>query len=595
MYPENPENAGTQRYPQYSQYPQYQPYPQAPERQTYPDYQQPYPQYGQYPQYPVPVYTPPPPPSPPRRRPNVALRMAVSLLAIIVTLSAALLAVGVATRPALVTHVLPVTATRVSGVVYGQSLAQLDAGRMGSQPLAGASIDCGQAHTRADAQGRYSLLLLRGRDYTCQVSAPRYTTVSVSVSPHYASAYHLDLGPAIASSSDTSSAAGAAATNPTCAIQTAAESCPALTLVSGALSGQVIDSHTYSPIPNAPVVCWDNSPAAQASDTAPTRYSGDTDAQGRYTLREVPAGNYLCVANLQGAPQPVVAQPATTTVLNFNECGSRCHGVSYHTGPIMHSFTAYVIFWSPPGFSMEPGNSARFEQLTQQYLDDVGGTRFFGLLTQYWDQQGPVRNSSVVGGVYVDQQPYPHAGTRGDPLSDDDVTAEIDRVKNLEGWKVTDSSAFIVIPAYNVQECAKFSNGEVCSFPNAFGQGFCAYHSYTPYSGDSNSPDFKPYIYIANNYDCTYLPSFNSAPAPYGDQNADAVINSLSHEQFESITDPQTRGWYDNDPSGGEIADKCETTFGSLRADGSTVTLNNGHSYVLQEEYSNRAGGCAYQ
>jgi uncharacterized phosphosugar-binding protein len=25
------------------------------------------------------------------------------------------------------------------------------------------------------------------------------------------------------------------------------------------------------------------------------------------------------------------------------------------------------------------------------------------------------------------------------------------------------------------------------------------------------------------------------------------------------------------------------------------VTLNNGHSYVLQEEYSNRAGGCAYQ
>ena len=29
--------------------------------------------------------------------------------------------------------------------------------------------------------------------------------------------------------------------------------------------------------------------------------------------------------------------------------------------------------------------------------------------------------------------------------------------------------------------------------------------------------------------------------------------------------------------------------------DGSTVALNNGHSYVLQEEYSDRAGGCAYR
>ena len=595
MYPQNPENTGSQGTSPYPQYPPTYPptYPQAPERQKYPDYPQPYPQHYQpYPQYQAPVYAPPaPPPVRRRRRPNVALRVAVSLLMIVATLGAALLAVGVVTRPALVVQVLPATATRVYGVVYGQSLAQLEAGKMGSQPLAGAAIDCGQAQTRADTQGRYSLRLLRGRDYTCQVSAPRYTTVSVSVSPHFASAYHLDLGPAIASTPETSDAAA----NPVCAMQTATEACPALTLLSGALSGQVIDSHTYNPIPNAPVVCWDNSPAAQASDNPPTRYSGDTDAQGRYTLRDVPAGNYLCAANLQGAPQPVVAQPATTTVLNFNECGSHCHGVSYHSGPVMHSFTAYVIFWSPPGFSMEPGNSARFQSLVQQYLDDVGGTRFFGLLTQYWDQAGPVRNVSVVGGVYVDHQPYPHAGTRSDPLTDDDVTAEIDRVKNQEGWKVTDSSAFIVIPAYNTQECAKFSNGEVCSFPNASGQGFCAYHSYTPYAGGDNSPDFKPYIYIANNYDCTYLPSFNSAPAPYGDQNADAVINSLSHEQFESITDPQTRGWYDNDPSGGEIADKCETTFGSLRADGSTVTLNHGHTYVVQEEYSNRAGGCAYQ
>ncbi|HET9110480.1 MAG TPA: hypothetical protein VFN78_06630, partial [Ktedonobacterales bacterium] len=70
---------------------------------------------------------------------------------------------------------------------------------------------------------------------------------------------------------------------------------------------------------------------------------------------------------------------------------------------------------------------------------------------------------------------------------------------------------------------------------------------------------------------------------------------SLSHEQFETVTDPETRGWYDGDASGGEIGDKCETNFGSTRWDGSTVTLNHGHAYVLQEEYSNHMGGCAYQ
>lgn len=590
MYPENPERPTTSGYPQYPHSPQS---PQSPAYPPYPPYQQ----YPEYPQYHVQVYAPPAPPPNMRRRrrPNVALRAAVSLLAIVVTLSAALLAVGVLTRPGLVARTLPLTATRVYGVVYGQSLEQLQAGRAGSARLAGASIDCGQARATADAQGQYSLLLLRNRDYTCQISAPRYTPVSVSVSPHFASAYHLDLGPALAAGDATRSTGNGAQSSPICALRVGAEACPALTLVSGAVSGQVIDSRSYAPIAHAPVVCWDNSPAAQTSDAPPTRYSGDTDTQGRYTLPNMPAGRYLCVANLQGAPQAVVAQPATTTVLNFNECGTRCHGISYHEGPVMHSFTAYLIFWSPPGTSMEPGNSARFESLVQQYLDDVGGSRFFGLLTQYWDQQGPIRNSSTVGGVYVDQQPYPHAGTRADPLSDDDVTAEIDRVREQQGWKVTASSAFIVITAYNVQECAKFSNGEVCSFPNSFGQGFCAYHSFTPYATeDANTPDFKPYIYIANNYDCTYLPSFNNGPAPYGDQNADAVINSLSHEQFESVTDPQTRGWYDNDPSGGEMADKCETTFGALRADGSTVTLNHGHSYVLQEEYSNRAGGCAY-
>ncbi len=546
-----------------------------------------YPQYPQYPQYSAPVYPPPPPPVV-RRRPNLALRLAVSLLAMLLTLSVALTTLGVVFAPQLVARLLPVTATRVTGTIYGENLAQREAGTDQATPLAGATIVCGATRASADARGHYTLALLRGRDYTCAISAPLHTPLRVAISPRLKSVYRLDLGPELAT--------GATPAATACATTAAGEVCPALALVGGALNGQVTDSRSYAPIAHAPVFCWDDTPAAQVSANPPTRYTSDTDAQGHFTLPDTPPGPYLCVANQQGAPQRAMVAPAATTTLNFVECNAHCSGVAYHAGPVMHTFTAYVIFWAPPGVNLEPGGeNGRFRSLVGQYLSDVGGTRFFGLLTQYWDQQGPVRNVATLGDVYLDQQPYPHAGTRADPLSDNDITAEISRVRGLKGWKVTPGAAFIVVTGYNVQECAKFSNGQSCSFPNSANEGFCAYHSFTPYYGDADSPNYMPYIYIANNYDCAWLPTFNSSVAPYGDPTADAVINSLSHEQFESITDPESGGWFDDDPSGGEIADKCETTFGATNADGSTVTLNHGHGYVVQEEFSDRAGSCAYQ
>jgi hypothetical protein len=263
----------------------------------------------------------------------------------------------------------------------------------------------------------------------------------------------------------------------------------------------------------------------------------------------------------------------------------------------MHTFKAYIIFWTPHGVGLDPYSSnARFQSLVRQYFSDIGGSSFYGMLTQYWDLAGPVRNVATLGGVYVDTQPYPHAGTRADPLSDGDISTEIGLVRAKLGWQVTPGAAFIMVTGYNVEECAKFSDGTTCSFPNSAGNGFCAYHSFLPYyDGGAGTSDYEPYIYAANNAGCAYVPTFDSGAAPYGDQVADAIINSLSHEQFETVTDPETGGWYAGDPSGGEIADKCETSFGPVNWDGSTVTLSHGHRYALQEEYSNRLGACSYR
>lgn len=553
--------------------------------------------YPEYPHYPAPVY-PPPPRAAVRRRPSLAARLAVSLLVMLLMLGVALAALGLTLDPQTVARLLPLAATRVTGTIYGLNLAQREAGYDSPMPLAGAVIVCGGVQATTDAQGRYALALLKGRGYTCEVSAPNYAPTRIALSPQLASAYRLNLGPAPASPSSATSSAGASAsqTFAACAVTATTEACPALPLLGGVLSGQVTDSHSYAPLAGAQVICWNNAAEARISASPPTRYTTTADAQGRYSLPNTPPGPYQCVANQQGAPQSVTVTPATTTTMNFVECNLHCGGMTYHSGPVMHTFTAYVIFWAPPGVRFEPyGGNARFQSLVRQYLSDVGGTPFYGLLTQYWDLQGPVRNVETLGGTYLDTQPYPQAGTRANPLSDGDITAEINRVRRLEGWSVTSSSAFIVLTGYNVQECAKFSNGSACSFPDSASNGFCAYHSFMPNDGGANSPNYIPYLYAANNANCVYLPTFDSGAAPYGDQNADAVINSLSHEQFETVTDPQTRGWYDGDPSGGEIGDKCETNFGPVAWDGSTVTLNHGHSYVLQEEYSNRAGGCAYR
>ena len=152
---------------------------------------------------------------------------------------------------------------------------------------------------------------------------------------------------------------------------------------------------------------------------------------------------------------------------------------------------------------------------------------------------------------------------------------------------------FALITAYGIQTCATYEGHRSCSFPLSNDSGFCAYHSSTSYSNPDSTASYLPYMLIADVPGCDYLPTFDLAPAPYGAPLADAVINSLSHEQFEMVTDPAGDGWYD-DSDYSEIGDKCESSFGYPASDGSTVQLANGHGYALQREWSAAAGACSY-
>ena len=97
---------------------------------------------------------------------------------------------------------------------------------------------------------------------------------------------------------------------------------------------------------------------------------------------------------------------------------------------------------------------------------------------------------------------------------------------------------------------------------------------------------------------------------PVQDGFADAEVNITSHEMTETETDAMVGtatnltpplGWYADpgdantgDAADGEIGDKCAyIIYGDYNpADGSNVIMH-GNDYIVQEEYSDWANGCA--
>jgi hypothetical protein len=118
--------------------------------------------------------------------------------------------------------------------------------------------------------------------------------------------------------------------------------------------------------------------------------------------------------------------------------------------------------------------------------------------------------------------------------------------------------------------------------PNHF--YFCAYHGFVDFS-DIGHVLFtvEPYQNVGG---CQVV-----EPSPNG-VLIDSTDDVLSHETFETITDPDIDAWLNNlslDLYGAEIGDECQDfDFGY-----GLVSLN-GKNYEIQPEYSNSQHGCAY-
>ena len=273
--------------------------------------------------------------------------------------------------------------------------------------------------------------------------------------------------------------------------------------------------------------------------------------------------------------------------------------VVYHGGAVMRHVTLHTIFWAPPGygFTGSPGpGTLGYEALVRQFLVDAAhdsgsSANLFSTLVQYHDGAGrgsyEIAYDPAVDSVDVSDPYPPRARQCASPsgvatcVTDLELQQKIDQVAGPSGRSARGlSNLWLVFLPPDVDTCTD--------------PGACATNAYAGYHSVFDSGHgVTVYIPVPD-------PLVEATPSPgsdpEGNPEAESTLDTVAHEIEEAITDPVGTAWMD--PNGYETADKCEngpvqgTPLG-YAADGSPYNqMINGHEYLLQDMWSNAAGGC---
>jgi len=313
---------------------------------------------------------------------------------------------------------------------------------------------------------------------------------------------------------------------------------------------------------------YDSYAVSQAQDVKRHARPANTPAAKEARPSEV-SNSHLSVPGWVGPPAP-------------DSGGPRFPGdLQYHGGAVVKSVQQHLIFvnlskstschtvatcWGNPfGFLQDMGQSD-FIHVTDQYV----GSHMDG---RYTVSQTTVNVNYPVG---------PH------PFTDLDMLIIVHAVATHFGTGYDNLYHVFLVPGQD--ECFD-STYSVCYSPdNAASFFFCAYH------GSATFKDIGHVLYSVEPFQdvdgCSVRPG-----TPNG-QLADSTNSVLSHETFETITDPDGDAWWNslnNGLFGQEIADECSflifPTATTAFFDPSNVTLN-GKKYAAQPEYNNASHAC---
>jgi hypothetical protein len=272
--------------------------------------------------------------------------------------------------------------------------------------------------------------------------------------------------------------------------------------------------------------------------------------------------------------------------------------LQYHGGPVLHSSVSYVIYWDPSGtYNYE------WQRLIDGYMQVVGAEKgtlgnVFALNGQYRDTSGRAANESIFRGAYTDLTPYPTSGNCSDKpagapicLTDEQIKTEL--LKVISSGKLpgaTGTPVYYILTPPGVTVCTDGGGTGNCSDSTSPSppNGICGYHSAINPGGSS------PTIYAVQPWvagDAGSVISFeeptitrtptaadmacqdnrlfdepNQLPThnlggEWTEGLADVIINQLSVEQNNVVTDPLLNGWY-QESTKAEQSDMCQWSFG---------------------------------
>ncbi|MDQ6817235.1 MAG: PKD domain-containing protein [Actinomycetota bacterium] len=302
--------------------------------------------------------------------------------------------------------------------------------------------------------------------------------------------------------------------------------------------------------------------------------------------------------------------------------------MDYSGGPIMPSNTNYTIVWQPAGYAGAPFQSAYTAGVNQYFTDlahDSGqATNSESVLTQYNDAAGQVATyQSFNGGLLTDTHALPPNGcpvNGAHPIcvTDAQIQTELSNFLAAQGLHRDLTHEYFLLTPPGVASCFDSSAANCSANTTVGSSAYCAYHSASTTPGGSFIYSSIPDLAGVPGCDPYKTPGSGFCPATgfhtcnYNNGFADGVLNAISHEHGESVTDPQpNNGWTDwgsnsstsfgSNPQ--ELGDVCNND-GFLDPNlqlqplaGNYTPFNytiNGHHYLLQRMWGNQGHACAH-
>src|SRR5947209_6510778 len=296
---------------------------------------------------------------------------------------------------------------------------------------------------------------------------------------------------------------------------------------------------------------------------------------GEGALDRVPDG-----AHGQG-PNVMARVPSGGAVVQGN-------GINYHGGLVLpgNPVPIHIVWYGNWSNGPKPSDSAATVSLIDAFLaaNSLGGSGYERINTTYGDN-----NSNVSGNLQLGSQIF-DSYSSGTKLADRTLPTVLSRAFS-NGLPADANAVYLILTSSDVNESSGFC------------RTYCGFHTHATING----ADIK-YAFVGNVDKCPSgceIQSTGPNSPAVGVGGADGMINIITHETEEAITDPDLNAWFD--ASGNEDADKCNFKFGptttcaagslcTSAGIGSAAKFNQsfgGHVWMIQMEWENsRGGGC---